>query len=310
MLAQQPFLLHSPDGQACPPATPAPAALAWVRARTGGRVLSAEPLAAGAVHHNVAITVDGNPPLRVVLRWSAEQRPQDDAPREAILREAAVLSLLERAGLRAPRLVAADPIGAECGVPTLLMTYLEGRQPDADTARSPDFVAQLAAAAHDIHGVDGTGAAAGALAPFRLYNDLVDPRPPRHSDRPALWERAFAAVPVGAPAAPAVFLHRDYHAGNTLWSGSTLSGVVDWNTASLGPAGFDLGHMRWNLAVSVGGDVADRFAAHYDLLAGREPAYHPYWDVVAVVDLLPEDGLGPAVLERLEPFLEAALTRL
>lgn len=234
MLAQQPFLLHSPDGQACPPATPAPAALAWVRARTGGRVLSAEPLAAGAVHHNVAITVDGNPPLRVVLRWSAEQRPQDDAPREAILREAAVLSLLERAGLRAPRLVAADPIGAECGVPTLLMTYLEGRQPDADTARSPDFVAQLAAAAHDIHGVDGTGAAAGALAPFRLYNDLVDPRPPRHSDRPALWERAFAAVPVGAPAAPAVFLHRDYHAGNTLWSGSTLSGVVDWNTASLG----------------------------------------------------------------------------
>ncbi|WP_405842082.1 aminoglycoside phosphotransferase family protein [Streptomyces platensis] len=310
MLAQQPFLLHSPDGRPRPPAVPTPASLAWVRARTGGRVLSAEPLAAGAVHHNVAITVDGNPPRRVVLRWSADQRPQDDAPREAILREAAVLSLLERAGLCAPRLIATDPGGAQCGVPTLLMTYLEGRQPDADTARSPEFAAQLGAAAHDIHRVDSTGAAADAIAPFRLYNDLVDPRPPRHSGRPALWERAFSAVSAGAPAAPAVFVHRDYHAGNTLWSGSTLTGVVDWNTASLGPAGFDLSHMRWNLAVSVGGDAADRFAAHYDRLAGREPAHHPYWDVVAVVDLLPEDGLGPAVLERLEPFLDAALARL
>lgn len=309
MLAQQPFLLYSADGSPRPPAVPTPEALAWARARTGGRIVSVEPLAAGAAHHNVALTVEGSPPRRMVLRWSASRRAQDDIRRTAVLREAAVLLLLEHARLPTPRLVASDPDGTWCGAPTLLMTCLEGGQPDADTAQSPDFVPHLAEAAHAIHRVDPPAAPSDAVVPFQPYNDLAAPRPPKHSGNPAVWERAFSAVRAGAPTAPTVFMHRDFHAGNTLWSGTRLTGVVDWNTASLGPAAFDLGHMRWNLAVSVGTGFADGFAAHYDRLADAA-VHHPYWDVAAVVDLLPDDGLEPRVLERLEPYLASALARL
>ena len=52
------------------------------------------------------------------------------------------------------------------------------------------------------------------------------------------------------PAPPddrACFIHRDYHPGNTLWTGGRLTGVVDWIGGSWGPPSVDLGHMRVNL---------------------------------------------------------------
>jgi aminoglycoside phosphotransferase (APT) family kinase protein len=44
--------------------------------------------------------------------------------------------------------------------------------------------------------------------------------------------------------APAVLTHYDFWSGNTLWRDGTLTGVVDWSGAVLGPRGFDLSWCR------------------------------------------------------------------
>jgi aminoglycoside phosphotransferase (APT) family kinase protein len=117
-------------------------------------------------------------------------------------------------------------------------------------------------------------------------------------------------VAVGPPPAnEACLIHRDYHPGNTLWSRGRLVGVVDWNFASWGSPSVDLGHMRVNLATDLGPAWADEFLAAYRALTGFE--HHPWWDLAAMVDVLPEwdPEPGPEV-DRLEAFVAAALDRL
>ena len=141
-------------------------------------------------------------------------------------------------------------------------------------------------------------------------NDLIDPTPPALTRRPELWERAYAAVAAGQPQESEVFIHRDYHPGNTLWHDSKLTGIVDWTTASVGSARVDLGHMRWNLVVSYGEPVADQYLACYRELSDSTVPAEPYWDLRTVVDLMPDDGLELDVLARLEPYLERLLSTL
>jgi aminoglycoside phosphotransferase (APT) family kinase protein len=74
--------------------------------------------------------------------------------------------------------------------------------------------------------------------------------------------------------------------GKTLWSRGRLTGVVDWNQASWGPASVDLGHMRWNLALAYGIQAAEEFLAIYGTLTAGAVQHHPYWDSVTVIDLV------------------------
>ena len=53
--------------------------------------------------------------------------------------------------------------------------------------------------------------------------------------------------------------------------GDEITGVVDWVETSWGPAWLDVAHCRTNLAITHGTEVADRFAAAYQRLTGREP---------------------------------------
>ena len=99
-----------------------------------------------------------------------------------------------------------------------------------------------------------------------------------------------------------MFLHRDFHPGNVLWTGAAVTGLVDWASAAIGPAAADVGHCRWNLARKLGLPAADRFLA----LTGV--AHHPYWDVAAALG-----GYDAAQLAAKPPaeeaFLAAALAR-
>ena len=119
-----------------------------------------------------------------------------------------------------------------------------------------------------------------------------------------VWERAIALAHEPAPLLPERFIHRDFHPGNTLWEGAQLTGIVDWTTGSRGPGAVDLGHLRWNLVVDHGQRVADALLPH--------PEHHPYYDVVTVLDVLPE--LDPtdthAELLRLEDHVARALAEL
>ena len=103
----------------------------------------------------------------------------------------------------------------------------------------------------------------------------------------------------------ACFIHRDYHPGNTLWTGGRLTGVVDWIGGSWGPPSVDLGHMRVNLTADLGLAVADRFLAAHRALTGFD--HHPWWDVAATVDVVPET---PPAWRGVEDLVAAALARL
>jgi aminoglycoside phosphotransferase (APT) family kinase protein len=207
----------------------------------------------------------------------------------------------------APHLVAADPVGAACDVPTLLITRLPGRPPGLP--RNMDaLLAQLAQALAAIHAVGEGGHA--AVPSYRSYHDLRSLAPPRWSRRPELWERALELAWAEPPGGRRCFIHRDYHPENTLWSRGRLTGVVDWTSASWGPAAVDVGHMRWNLALTYGLDAADTFLTVHRSLSPDASDDQPYWDVVTVLDLVagldPEDW--PAFdLERLERYVASAL---
>nr|AIA18022.1 Phosphotransferase enzyme family [uncultured bacterium] len=82
------------------------------------------------------------------------------------------------------------------------------------------------------------------------------------------------------------FIHRDYHPVNVLWQEGKVSGVVDWANACRGPAGVDLGHCRVELAQLYDVATADAFLEKYQRLAGAEFSYQPYWDILALFDIL------------------------
>ncbi|MFN8631732.1 MAG: phosphotransferase [Chloroflexota bacterium] len=135
---------------------------------------------------------------------------------------------------------------------------------------------------------------------------------PRAARRPGLWREALAlAATSPSPSPPSErFLHRDYHPANTIWSGRRLAGVVDWVSASTGPAAVDLAHWRTNLGTRHGIAVADRVIEAYAAVAGAPPADQTWWDVRLALDYLDApDSLGEEELERFEAYLGALLVR-
>ncbi|MFD0685574.1 aminoglycoside phosphotransferase family protein [Actinomadura fibrosa] len=223
-------------------------------------------------------------------------------------REIAALALLAGCEIPTPSLVAADPAGAYCDVPALLITRLVGHPPRPAPDDLPEYLIQLAAALLSVHALNG----AATMPPYVPGNRLDLRLPPKHALRPELWERAFEVAAGPPPAAPARFIHRDYHPDNTLWSYGKLTGIVDWSDASSGPVAIDIASMRRGLAVRYGRSVADRFLAAFDQVSGGYP-HDPYWDVRCLLDLLPEDDgrlLDEAEVPLLEDYLAALLAEI
>jgi aminoglycoside phosphotransferase (APT) family kinase protein len=298
---------------------PPPAALAWAAAAfgPGSRVVAARPLASAWLANHALEVADAAGRLhRVVLRRWARPGWDEDDPDFNAAREAAVLELLAPTPVPAPALVAADPDGQACDVPALLLARLPGAPPDLEADPGP-ILEGLAAALPPIHAVavPRPGAGRPAPAPVPAYRRFYEPErlaPPPWSARPGLWARAFEVAAGPPPPSRPCLIHRDYHPGNTLWTGTRLVGVVDWVGGSWGPPSVDLGHMRLNLAWDLGLAAADRFLAAHHALTGAD--HHPFWDVVAAVDCVPElDGPGPPPqpwLARMEDLVATALARL
>ncbi|QFG23961.1 aminoglycoside phosphotransferase family protein [Actinomadura sp. WMMB 499] len=321
-------------------APPGEATLRWVEQclGKGAEVRMVRPLPGGTAHANHALLVEsrsGSAHRLVLRRWTARDAPGADARTDARTdasaasgtggtggparrtfgdtefspeREIAALALLAAAEVATPSLVAADPAGAYCDVPALLISRLPGHPPRPSPDDLPEYLIQLAAALLLVHGVNG----AATMPPYVPHNRLDVRVPPEHALRPELWERVFEAASRPAPEAPARFIHRDYHADNTLWTYGKLTGVVDWSDASSGPVAVDVAHMRRCLAVRYGPSVADRFRSTFDMVSGGH-AHDPYWDVRSVLDLLPEVTGAPLDAETvplLEDYLAALLPEL
>lgn len=233
--------------------------------------------------------------LDLVLRlfsiaWVIEEEP--DLPAQ----EAAVLQKATAVDLPTPELVAVDETGAACGVPAVLMTRVPGTV-DLRPADVDDWLRQMAEALPLIHAVEP-----GDLAwSYVAWADIDALQVPGWSRVPDLWARAIEIVQGPAPDYRPRFIHRDYHPNNILWQNGSLSGVVDWVTACRGPAGIDVGHCRLNLACVYGAGTAGRFLQLYEALTGVEQ--HPYWDLITLIEFLPEPELY-------DPWLQSGMTHL
>lgn len=289
---------------------PPDATLRWVESCLGhdSKVTMVRPLCGSGAQDNHALLVQtrtGTAHRLVLRRWVRPAATPWDAAYSPE-REIAALSLLADCETPTPSLVAADPSGARCDAPALLITRLPGHVPRPSPADLPEYLIQFAAALLSIHAVSG----ASTMPPYHPYTRLEEVAPPPMATRPHLWEHAIEAVSRPGPPDPPHFIHRGYHPDNTLWTGGRLTGVIGWTSASYGPIGVDIAHMRWNLAVRYGPEVADRFVRSFDQVAGGYD-HHPYWDLRCVVDLL--DGshpLSPADVVNLEEYLGGVLGRL
>ncbi len=271
----------------------------------------ARRLGLGGWHVNHAVDVldpRGSLHQLVLRRWARAGWEEDD-PDYTAEREARVLELLRASAVPAPEVLAADLLGASCGVPALLLSRLVGRPPHPAVAELEGFCRQLAdtlAAIHDLGGI-----AEGRLEPYRLYYDREHASPVAWLPATRVWIEATEAVRETPPPTPMTLIHRDYHPDNTLWFEGLLTGVVDWTQASWGPPALDLGHMRWNLVADYGQSVADRFLACYQSITGHPVHEHPYWDLLSLLDLLldgDEPGdIDPADLRRFEDYARALL---
>jgi aminoglycoside phosphotransferase (APT) family kinase protein len=254
----------------------------WVAKAAGARVVRARRLAGGT--SSIVQGLDLDDGRRLVLR--RHDKPEWLAKEPDVAeREAANLERLASDDVPAPRLVAVD-----VGRAWVLMTRLEGRvvlRPEDRAA----WLAGLEALLPVIHAVDRAG-----MRPFRMYNAAQ--AVPSWSARPALWEAAIDAVQ-RLPHDPTVFVHRDFHPGNVLWSDGRVSGVVDWIEASAGPPGIDTGHCRVNIARLAGVAVARSFGG---------PDHDPVWDLASAVDALGTGGWGRS--DRTERLVALALADL
>ncbi|MCX5382715.1 phosphotransferase family protein [Streptomyces sp. NBC_00083] len=290
----------------------------------GATVEGAVALRGGWTSEMRRLRIGGERPRSVVLRSFVKEFYVRHAP-GLLGREAGVLTLLARTPVPAAELIAVDPAGAHCDHPSLLMSLLPGdvRIDDAGAAgRAPLLARQLL----DIHRV-----AAGPGERPRTYEAWTAPdrvRVPEATRRPELWRRAIEVIRRQPPAYRPVFLHRDFHPGNVLFTGAgaeaRVSGVVDWVETSWGPADLDVAHCSTNLALLHGVPAGLAFAERYTEAGGRlasDPDDRLYWRLLDALAFAPDaekvavpwralgrDDLTPELVgRRLEEYVQAVL---
>lgn len=244
-----------------------------------------------------------------------------------LTREATVLRFLGDTDVPAASLVAVDATARYCDHPSLLMSLLPGSVRLGDTgadARAELLARQLVR----IHQLPVT-----ARQRPRDYQAWASPErvtTPAATERPELWQRAVDAIRCDPPAYQGCFLHRDFHPGNVLFTGTNdeprISGIVDWVETSWGPADLDVAHCSTALAllhgVPAGMSFADRYVAAGGTLA-EDGAAHLYWRLLDALGFAPdaekvavpwrelgrEDLTAGVLTQRLEGYIESLFTR-
>lgn len=184
-------------------------------------------------------------------------------------------------GLPVPSLIAFDETGEASGLPSVLMTKVEGKVeilPD-DFNKWTDGLAEILAEIHRITADDFPWV-------YESYTNRDEVKIPEWTKKPDKWQTAFYRLHAEKPEFHETFIHRDFHPTNVLWLDDEVSGVVDWPNACRGPAGIDVGHCRVNLALLYNVEVADLFLTAYEKHAGSSFTYNSYWDIVSAFDIL------------------------
>ena len=259
---------------------PSEAALAWASESVGAVVARWEVLRGGMSSAMYVVSFGGEPTVELVLRCYVRADLNREEPDLAV-RETAALRAASAAEIQTPELVAVDPTGERVGVPALLMTRLPGRVV-WDPAGVDGWLQRLAEVLPAVHAVES------GHEPVGVYENYAQESyaPPKWATRPAMWERAVEVFHGSILDGGRCFIHRDYHPGNVLWKRGHVTGVVDWQSACIGPPSVDIGHCRANFLGSAP-DLADRFTRYAEEALGVR--FHPWADISALIGML--DGL-------------------
>ena len=281
-------------------AAPPAGALAWVAAVAGVRSVDAvESMPGGSslAMHRVTVTFADGHSARLVLRRYVGVDQVADVPAVAA-HEAAVLELVERIATPTPRLIGVDPSGEHAGTPAVLMTELPGQPQWGANQR---WMRQLVEVLIDVHSIDPV--AASGVRPFAVYAQESYALP-KWATKPTVWERAIEIFHGPVPDQDRTFIHRDFYPGNVLWHRKTVSGLVDWEAASVGPPSMDVAHCRINLLYE-GLDTAEVLTREWEQHTGR--TFNRWADIATIIGSLdPHRRNPPAHRQRCD--IEAMLT--
>lgn len=268
----------------------------WIQKETGIAVQSMKRLPGSTSSILYEVVSESS---TVVLRQFNNAEWLIEEP-DVVQHEAASLRKASESGLPAPSLIAFDETGEASGLPSILMTKVEGQVEllPNDFTKWTDGLAKILAMIHRVEADDFEWEYASYT-----HRDAV--QLPEWTKKPAVWQSAFERLQWERPAFRGTFIHRDFHPTNVLWLGDEVSGVVDWPNACRGTAGIDIGHCRVNLALLYSVEVADLFLAAYKKHAGPAFTYDSYWDVVSAFDIL---GGPPTVYSGWAAFGVTGLT--
>ncbi|UGS37230.1 phosphotransferase family protein [Capillimicrobium parvum] len=223
-------------------------------AGVGAGAPTAEPLGDG--HSNVTYAIDRGDD-RFVLR-RPPRGPLAPSTHD-VLREARLLTALERAGVRVPEIVATCDDDAVIGAPFYVMRRIDGHvlttELPADFSRPADPGAiawQLVDGLVELHAVDIDATGIGEFGrrdgylerQIRRFRGLLEGNAAR--PLPELHELADwldATRPAGGGLS---IVHGDYRLGNMMYAaepGTRLVAVLDWEMATLGDPLADVGYM-------------------------------------------------------------------
>lgn len=287
-------------------------AVNWIQSETDVVVQSVKRLSGSTSSILYEVTTGRS---EIILRQVDNAKWLAEEP-DFIQHEVASLHKASTSGLPAPSFIVFDETGEASGLPSIVMTKVEGQVEllPSNFMKWTDELARILAAIHRIEANDFPW----EYASYR-HRDAVEI--PIWSNKSSIWQVAFERLHAEIPAFHETFIHRDFHPANVLWLGDEVSGVVDWPNACLGPAGIDVGHCRVNLALLHGIEVANLFLVAYEKYADSSFTYDSYWDIVSAFDFLDGPptvysgwaafgvtGLTDAMMEeRMDAFVESLI---
>jgi aminoglycoside phosphotransferase (APT) family kinase protein len=227
-----------------------------------------------------------------------------------IATNAAALTVAEKHGLPAPRLLGADLDGRGAGTPATVESVVTGTS-DWPVDCSPDLLRAVGAAIARVHAIVFEPRFALPFRPRPIaVDDFASERRRGRMPTTELLRRADERVrEIPAPVGPTVFVHGDVWPGNTVVVGTTVRALIDWKTAGVGNPGVDPGELRKQVAIAYG-DGAPRYVLQgWERAAGIQARNVPFWDATAALNT-PTESTGPSAAARRDAFLSAAVAQL
>ena len=174
-----------------------------------------------------------------------------------VYRQVPLLRALKQCGLPVPEIPWASPDEDQLGTPFLVMERLPGRvfvvwEPHASFSRDPAHVREIwlqaAALLARVHLIDWPVALRDWEKPRALPEELDRwTKLLRHAEDPdwhAAGTRLGTLLGRRMPDdAPVGLVHGDFQPGNILYEDGRAGGLIDWELASIGAQGLDLGWM-------------------------------------------------------------------